>query len=329
MRIGIIGFGYWGTILARCFARAPHVEICCIADIAPERLVEARRQFPNAVLTSTSAEAVDMEDADVLVIATPSNTHHEIAKAALEAGKHVWIEKPVAETAEQATALVLLAQERKRLLFIDHTYIYSDSIRLIKQMMAGKDFGEMQRYHSVRINNGRARKDSSVFHDLAVHDLAILDFLVGEGPLAVAVTGQAEDEEQHIALTYSSGLKAEIRVNWCAPDRVRRITISSHDQSIEFDDTQLRDKVRIHQHLSPGAPAINFGDIGAGRHNGSVLPLESTTETLANAVENFLHCIRTGEKPASDGWQGVRLAAILDACLSSVKGVGQWTEVGR
>lgn len=331
MRIGIIGFGYWGKILSRCFSDMPGLDVCAIADVAPTRRDEARHRFPHASLAPDPNALLAMGDIDAVAIATPANTHHGIAKAALEAGQHVWIEKPVAETAGQARALVMLAQQRQRILFIDHTFIYSDSIRLIKQMLVRNELEGVCRYESVRTNSGQPRQDASIFHDLAIHDLAILDFLVGEAPVAVSARnlpaqGTAALGDQRIALSYASGVRAGIRVNWCASAKARHIAISSARQTVEFDDMELHHKVRLHEFALPATAEYGLRDVDGDRQSGRVLPLHRQRETLTNAIESFLHCIRTGDRPVSDGWQGVRLAAIVDACLSSAAADGQWVD---
>ncbi|OWJ69152.1 Gfo/Idh/MocA family protein [Inquilinus limosus] len=330
MRIAVIGFGYWGKILSRCLSGVPGLDLSLIADIDPVRREEARRRFPDAGLATGPAELWGSGPLDAVAIATPANTHYDLARAALDAGKHVWIEKPVAETADQARALVMLAQQRRRTLFIDHTFLYSDSIRLIKRMLVRRDFAGLCRYESVRTNNGRSRQDASIFHDLAIHDLAILDFLVGESPLAVSTRalpapGAAVPGDQHIMLSYASGVRADIRVNWSAAAKARRIVVSSDRQAVEFDDLEQHHKVRLHEFPFAEAPGGDgFHDLDADRHKARVLPLHRQKETLANAVECFLHCIRTGERPVSDGWQGVRLATIVEACLSSGRAGGRW-----
>ncbi|MGK9230655.1 Gfo/Idh/MocA family oxidoreductase [Inquilinus limosus] len=330
MRIGVIGFGYWGKILSRCLSEAPGIDLSLIADIDPLRREEARRRFPDALIAPGTLGLSGMGALDAVVIATPANTHYSLAKAALEAGKHVWVEKPVAETADQARLLVLLAQQRRRVLFIDHTFLYSDGIRLIKQMLVRKDFAEMRCYESVRTNNGRSRADASIFHDLAIHDLAILDFLVGESPLAVSATkvparDAAVPGDQRIMLSYASGVRAGIRVNWSASAKTRRIVISSSRQAVEFDDLELHHKVRLHEFPFAEATGYDrFHGLDADRDKARVLPLCSQKEALANAVDCFMHCIRTGERPVSDGWQGVRLAAVVEACVSSARAGGQW-----
>jgi predicted dehydrogenase len=332
MRVGIIGYGYWGAIVARSFAAVPEVELTCIADLAPGRLEEARCRFPHAALAATPSELLNRNDVDAVVVATPANTHHEIVRSALHADKHVWVEKPIADTAAEAIALVRLAQRRSRTLFVDHTFIYSDSVRAIKQVVAGHQFGEMHRYASVRTNSGLGRTDASIFHDLAIHDLAILDFLAGQSPVAVAAGKSpawqaAAGQDQCVTLAYASGLRADIRVNWCAPAKARRVVISSARQTVEFDDLQLHHKVRLREHgvaaRDGRSPAEREEALGPGR----IVPLNGPRESLANAVDCFLHSIRSGERPLSDGWQGVRLAAILDACKSSAEANGKWTDV--
>jgi predicted dehydrogenase len=332
MRVGLIGFGYWGKRLSRCFSEAPGLDVSFIADISPVRCEEARSLFPRALVASKSASLLATTNVDAVAIATPANTHFGIAKAALEAGKHIWVEKPVAETVSQAKALLTFARQRERVLFIDHTFLYSTSIGLIKQILVQKKFDEIRYYRSVRTNSGQSRTDISIFHDLAIHDFSILDFLVGESPLAVSARkkstqGTSAPGEQHIALSYSSGLKAEICVNWCASTKARRIVITSDRQTIEFDDIELHHKIRLHEFPFPVTAECGLCKAEADPRTGRVLPLRGQKETLAKAVESFLHCISTGERPMSDGWQGVRLAAIVDSCLLSAEADGRWVNV--
>ena len=332
MRVGIIGFGYWGEKVARCFSQAQRAEVARIADTAPARRDEARRRFPQVHITSQARHVFDDATIDALVIATPSNTHGAMAVAALEAGKHTWIEKPVAETADQARALAALAQQRDRVLFIDHTFIYSGSVRLLKTVISERRLGDVLHYNSMRTNNGKPRRDCSIFHDLAIHDLSILDVLVAESPAAVLVTGapaSAADMSsgRHIRLAYPSGLSAAICVDWCAPAKARRVVIGSADQSVEFDDMEPEHKIRLYEFPVPATAEFSFRAFDADRANGRILPLDSPREALANAVDEFVRCIETGTEPVSNGRQGVRLAAVVDACLLSAEATGQWIKV--
>ncbi len=279
MRMGLIGFGYWGEKLARCFSAA-QVDVAFLAETAPERREKALRRFQSARITADWLELLRDSAIDAVAIATPADTHHDIAKAALEAGKHVWIEKPVAETARQARALVALAERQERVLFIDHTFIHSDSVRLMKRRISETPFGDVLNYNSLRINNGLPRNDASIFHDLAIHDLSILDFLTGQSPSAVSVTDApaargAQDSGRRIALSYPSALRAEINVNWCAPSKARRVVVSSSSQSLEFDDTELHHKLRLYEFALPAESAFSFREFDAGRRNGSVLPVDA------------------------------------------------------
>jgi predicted dehydrogenase len=332
MRVGLIGFGYWGKILSRYFSETQGIDLFSIADTSFERREEAGRLFPRASLASGTAEFLGNSEMDAVAIATPANTHYRIAKAALEAGKHIWVEKPVAETANQAKALLVLAQQRKLVLFIDHTFLYSGCIILIKQLLSQREYKEMRYYRSVRSNSALPRTDTSIFHDLAIHDFAILDFLFREHPLTVRVQktpkeGSTTSGEQYIVLSYFSGLSAEIRVNWCAPAKARRIAISSHRRAIEFDDMELYHKVKLHEF--PISTMANYGlsQVSAESLRERVLALHSEKDTLARAVESFLHCIRTGEKAPSDGVQGARLAAIVDSCLLSAEADGRCVNI--
>lgn len=333
MRLGIIGFGYWAKILARCFSQHPEFELRCIADIAPERCWEARNSFQTATVTSVPDELLATDAIDAVAIATPADTHAALVRTALQAEKHVWVEKPLARTGQEAAELALFAQHCRRTLFIDHTFLYCNSIKRIKQMLECSELERIRSYASIRTNKGKPRTDASIYHDLAIHDLAILDFLMGESPLAVSVTPPSADpdtpcEDELITLTYASGTTGSIRVNWSAPAKVRRILISSDRQTVVFDDMNSHHKLRLLNVVSPqrADDSANQLDIDP-ELVGRVVPLHDTRETLANAIECFLDCIHCGRQPVSDGWQGVRLATILDACLSSADAGGVWEHV--
>lgn len=333
VKIGVIGFGRWGKILSRCFSESSGFELCLIADISFAKREEASHIFHGILLASTVSELLDRSDIEAVAIATPAGTHYDIVTAALKAGKHVWVEKPVAETSKKAKSLALLAQQLERVLFIDHTFLYSDSIRFIKQMIVKQEFKELRCYESIRTNNGQPKGDTTIFHDLAIHDLAILDFLIDEAPQAVSVKiHSAQDSvafgDQCITLAYASGMTARIRVNWCAPTKIRRIVMSSNRQTVEFDDIEPQHKLKIHavtNSIKDGCDSSNFNKLAYKR--GSIVPLKSQRETLANAVESFFNCVQTGKRPVSDGWQGLRLATIVDACVSSVAANGMLVEV--
>ena len=323
--IGIIGYGYWGPNLARVSAEAAGARLVAIADAAPQALARAARRHGTARLADDWRSVVDDPAVDLVMVATPVRTQYEIALAALRAGKHVLVEKPMAETAAQAMTLVEEAARRSLVLMVDHTFIYTPAVQRIRSLVQEGAIGELYYYDSTRINLGLFQRDVNVVWDLAVHDLAILDHLMGESPVAVSANGadamgRRHENMAHVTLYYSGGAMAHLNVNWLAPVKVRRTLIGGSKRMIVYDDLEPDEKVKIYDRgVSFDASdddryqrlvSYRMGDMWAPR-----LPL---TEALATEVEHLIACIADGAKPITSGEMGVRVVEVLEGATASL-----------
>ena len=333
IQVAVIGYGYWGPNLVRNFWETPGCQVRAVSDKREDQLARALARYP-AITTTTDCHAVIADpEVDAVVIMTPVSTHFELALEALQAGKHVLLAKPIATSSEQATVLIEEAARRRLVLMVDHTFIYTDAVRRIKQLVDDGSLGPLYYYDSVRVNLGLFQHDVNVLWDLAVHDLSIMDFVLGEQPRAVAATGAAHIPGQPVNIAYltcffDSNLLAHHHVNWLAPVKVRRTLVSGEQKMIVYDDLEPSEKVKVYDrgvmlNSEPEQVAeslINYrtGDMWA--------PQISLTEGLRVEANHFLECIREGRQSLSDGYAGLRVISLLEAASRSLGQRGRLVE---
>ena len=328
--VGVVGYGYWGPNLVRNFAEVPGSKVLAISDLQPDRLAQAAARYP-AINTTTDCHAVIADPTiDAVVIMTPVSTHYELAMEALQANKHVLVAKPIATSSEQAARLVDEAARRKRILMVDHTFIYTGAVRRIKELVDSGDLGRLYYYDSVRVNLGLFQHDVNVLWDLAVHDLSIMDYVLGQQPSAVAATGAAHIPGQPVNMAYltcffENNLLAHHHVNWLAPVKVRRTLICGDRQMIVYDDLEPSEKVKVYDKgiTLKSAPEQVYESLIGYRSGDMWAPRLSLTEGLRLEAQHFLDCIRQGHTPLSDGLAGMRVVRILEAATQSVAHNGQ------
>jgi predicted dehydrogenase len=333
VRVGLIGYGYWGPNLARNFAEVPGAQVSAVSDMREERLSQASARYP-AIKTTTDCHALIADPAiDAVVIMTPVSTHYELALEALQAGKHVLVAKPIATSTEEAARLVDEAARRKRVLMVDHTFIYTGAIRCIKALVDRGDLGRLYYYDSVRVNLGLVQHDVNVLWDLAVHDLSIMDFVLGEQPRAVAAMGASHIPGHPVNIAYLTclfeyDLLAHHHVNWLAPVKVRRTLIGGDLQMIVYDDLEPSEKVKVYDKgITLNRPERVYESLVGYRTGDMWAPRISLTEGLRVEAQHFLDCIRTGRRPLSDGASGLRVVSILEAATRSLARRGQPVEL--
>ena len=251
VNIGVVGYGYWGPNLVRNFSELKDARVHTVADLNPKVLEIVARRFPATKTTTDFQEMIRDPEIDAVAIATPVNTHFSLAMAALKAGKHVWLEKPMAETSLQARSLVEEAEKRGLILHVDHTFIYTGTVRKIKELVDAGELGKILYYDSIRVNLGLFQTDVNVISDLGVHDFSILDYLFDEHPVAVSAAGinhfpGTPENLAYITLFYESGLIAHANVSWLAPVKVRQILIGGSDKMITYDDLEPSEKLKIY-----------------------------------------------------------------------------------
>jgi len=328
--IGIIGYGYWGPNLVRNFTELNGARVAAVVDLDTAKLDLVRRRYP-AIRATTDLQAVLADPAiDAIAVATPVHSHYELGLAALMAGKHVWIEKPMTETSVQARKLVDEADRRKRVLLVDHTFIYTGAVRKMAEIIRSGDLGHIYYYDSIRVNLGLFQRDVSVISDLAVHDFSILDHLLGENPVAVSASGTnhfpgTPENLAYITLFYGSGTIAHANVSWLAPVKVRQILVGGSRKMITYDDVEPSEKIKVYD------KGVSFTDdpqqiyqMRVGYRTGDMwAPKLDVAEALQVEGEHFVDCIEHAKTPQTDGRLGLRVVELIEAATSSMRRKGE------
>lgn len=338
--IGIVGYGYWGPNLARCTMEAEECDLASIADFSPAARRRAALRYPSVAIEENWAALVADPRVDAVVVATPTRFHFEIALAALHAGKHVLIEKPMASSSREAGTLIEEAAKRGLVLMVDHTFVYTSAVQKIRELITSGDLGDIYYYDSTRINLGLFQADVNVVWDLAVHDLAILDYTLDARPVAVSATGAGHipgspENMAHITLYLENGATAHLNVNWLAPVKIRRTLIGGSRRMIVYDDVEPSEKVKVYDRgvyrgEGNGIPVshedihhmlLNYrmGDIWTPQ-----LPVK---EALLTEMEHFLQCIASKTEPVTSGTTGLRVVSMLEGATQSLRRRGHPVEL--
>lgn len=316
-KIGLIGMGYWGPNLARVLNQSTRCEFRACCDLDPNRVQRIVRQYPT-VQGFGSVEEMLASDVDGVVIATPISTHYEIARRALEAGKHVMVEKPLAHQAKLARELVALAERYGRTLLTGHTFIYSPPVNKVKQLIDGGELGEIHYISLSRVNLGLFQKDVDVVWDLAVHDISILLFWLNEMPIRGVSFGRAcvQKAKRDVAflwLEFPSGVIASNEVSWLSPQKMRRTCIVGSRRMVVYDDTEPSEKIRIYDRGVDFKRPENFGEFQLSYRTGDTIsPHLANVEPLLLEVEHFVHCIETGDRSLTCGNFGAEVVEVLE-----------------
>lgn len=330
INIGVVGYGYWGPNLVRNFAEVPGAAVRTVVDLDPRNLESARRRYPAVTTTTDFSELLRDPAIHAVAIATPVGTHFDLAMAALKAGKHVWVEKPMTETSAQARELIAQAQARKLVLLVDHTFIYTGAVRKMREIVASGELGKVYYYDSTRINLGLFQHDVSVISDLAVHDFAILDYLLGDHPVAVTASGinhfpGTPENLAHITLFYSSNTIAHANVNWLAPVKVRQILLGGSKKMIVYDDLAPSEKIKVYDSgVDFTTDPQKIYQMRVGYRTGDMwAPRLDMTEALRVEGEHFVDCIESGKVPITDGHLGLRVIELIEGATRSMHARGE------
>jgi len=336
VRVGVIGYGYWGPNLVRNFAETPGSEVVAVSDLRPERLALVRARYPAIRTTQNVDELLANPAVDAIAVATSVSSHFDLAMKALAAGKHVLVEKPLTATSGQARRLIDEAARCKRVLMVDHTFVFTGAVRKIRDLVVAGDLGDIYYYDSVRINLGLFQHDVNVIWDLAVHDLAIMDYVLGQVPSAVSAEGmshvaRAPENVAYLTLFFPTDLIAHIHVNWLAPVKVRRTLIGGSKKMIVYDDLEPSEKVKVYDRgVTVADDTENLYRVRIGYRTGDMwAPRLDGKEALAAEAEHFIRCIETGERPLTDAHAGLRIVRILEAATESIKDRGRPVQIQK
>jgi predicted dehydrogenase len=325
LNVGVVGCGYWGPNLIRNFRSLPGCNLKLICDTKVERLKHLTSLYPGVEADSCFETLLNGAGLDAIAIATPVHLHHGLAKACLRAGKHTFIEKPMASSSQECAELVDLADRHHMTLMVGHTFLYSPAVRKIKEIIASGEIGEIRYISARRLNLGLFQKDINVVWDLAPHDISIILELMGELPSAVNCQGRATvtsgiEDVASTTLTFKNGF-ASIHNSWLDPRKVREMTIVGTKKMIVYDDMEPLQKIKIFDERVDRPPHYDtFAEFQYSYHYGDMqAPYIKQEEPLKVECQHFLDCIRQGTSPLSCGRQGAELVRILEAASESLK----------
>lgn len=336
IRIGVIGYGYWGPNLVRNCFEAQGSTVACVSDLRADRLAVLNNRYPTIRTTQDVVELIEDPSIDAVAIATPVSTHYELALSALQQGKHVLVEKPLASNTDQVQRLIDLAQKRNLVLMVDHTFVYAGAVRKIRELVNSRTLGDIYYYDSVRVNLGLFQHDVNVLWDLAVHDLSIMDYVLPFRPCAVSATGLSHipggsENIAYLTLFFEGNLIAHIHANWLAPVKLRRTLIGASRKMIVYDDLDQAEKVKIYDKgitLSNQQNPEKLYQMLVGYRTGDMLaPQIDGTEALRREIDHFLRCIEERKEPETGGIAGLRVVEILQAASQSMRERGRPVEL--
>ena len=325
--MAVLGSGYWGINYVRVLTELPDARVAVVCDQRRSRLDEVARGFPDIPLTDDLDEALSTAGVDAVVVCTQAVTHREVAGRAFEADKHVLIEKPLATTVADADALISLARRQRRVLLVGHTFVYNRGVQKIKAIMEEGELGEVYYLYAQRTNLGPIRWDVNATWDLAPHDIAIFDYLLGEVPVWVSAVGGkvlsgAREDVGFISLGYANDVIGHIHVSWADPHKVREFVVVGSDARVAFNDLDPAERVRVYakgvKRAEDDQPAT-FGEYHFQIRDGDITsPALPVGEPLKHVCGHFLHCIRRGDEPLTDGLQGREVVAVMKAIEESL-----------
>lgn len=332
MKAAVLGLGYWGPNLVRNFMANKNIRKVVGCDNSVARLKFIEDRFPGVQLTDKFEDVLKDSDVDTIAIATPVATHFEFAKQALNAGKHIWIEKPFTATSREAEELIELADKKNLKIFVDHTFIYTGAVRKIKELVDKDVLGDVIYFDSVRINLGLFQHDVNVIWDLAPHDISIMDYVLDKKVTAVSANGIANyynyENVAHLSVYFEGNCFAHFHVNWTSPVKIRRMIVGGKKKMLVFDDMENFEKIKVYD------SGVEL-DSQEGRYNALVQyrtgdmysPKVNQTEALTLGVKEFIDSINENRKPLTSGIEGLRVVKILEASERSIKEKGKLIEI--
>jgi predicted dehydrogenase len=323
-----IGFGYWGPNLARNLNAHGGDRWRYLVELSEDRRKQAATLYPHVTMTDDLAVVLDDPSVSSVVIATPAQTHTDLARRAMQAGKHVFVEKPLTESTAEAIELAQTADELGLVLMVGHVFEYVPAVRMMKQLIKDGEIGDVLYIHSQRLNSSRIGSDTTAYWTLGPHDVSIANYLVGADPIWVSARGETylgtgEEDITFVTVGYPDNVVAHMHISWLEPMKTRRTTVIGTMRSIVYDDMDADAKLKIfdnaHRHVNPDA----YGAWQYRLQEGAMrAPRLEMIEPLGAEVQDFLQCTLTGERPVTDGWSGVRVVAVLDAVGTSLRAGG-------
>ncbi len=327
MNFGVIGYGYWGPNIVRNLASLEDTQVLEIADVSPSARKRAHKAWPGIKIAANAADLISSTEIDAVAVVSPVWTHFDLAKAALENGKHVFVEKPFTSNAAQGEELINLADKKNLKIMVDHTFLFGSAVRKISDLLSEGTLGRLYYYDSTRVNLGLFQHDVNVLWDLAPHDLSIMDYLIKATPEAVVATGQNHlngcEDVAFMTLYFPEKVIAHINVNWLSPVKVRTTLIGGEKRMLVWNDLEADEKIKVYDkgvkissHEGVYELLVNYrsGDMWA--------PHLDQVEALHQELSYFVDCISKGHQPFNNGCAGLRVVKMLEAASESLSKKG-------
>jgi predicted dehydrogenase len=324
LNLGVIGYGYWGPNVVRNFASHPDCRVVVVCDRNPGALARVSSRYPTTQVTSDVGDVLRSPVIDAVAIVTPVSTHYELARAALENGKHIFVEKPFTATSGQAEALVELADQKRLQIMVDHTFLFNGAVRKIKELVDSGVLGPLYYYDSTRVNLGLFQHDVNVIWDLAPHDLSIIDYLIGADPEMVLATGSAHlnglADVAYITLGFPRGVLAHVAVSWLSPVKVRTTLVSGERRMVVWNDLEPGEPVKVYDRGVQVTSERGIHELLVSYRSGDMwAPRVDGAEPLQLETRFFLDCVAAGTTPFNDGRAGLRVVRMLEAADASLR----------
>jgi predicted dehydrogenase len=339
INIGVVGYGYWGPNVARNFHSTPGVKLTAVSDISEKRLGMAQAHYPFIKGMKDPLELIRSTDVDAVAIVTPVFSHYKMAKEALLAGKHIFIEKPFTSTSAQAKELIELAAKKGLKIMVDHTFLFTGAVKKIKEVIDSGELGKLLFYDSVRVNLGLFQHDINVIWDLAPHDLSIMDYVIPNKSIAISAHGSVHfggkfEDIAYVCIAFEgNGFLAHFHVNWLSPVKIRKTLISGDKKMLVWDDIDPDEKIKVYDRgvdikSSNGATKNGVYELLVSYRSGDVhIPKLDNIEALKAEAQYFVQCLEKNEEPFNNGQAGLKVVRLLEAADESIKNGGQRIEL--
>jgi len=328
VKFGVVGYGYWGPNVVRNLDHLEEAEVVAVCDKSAAARKKVARAYPDVRVTDNAAELMSSPEIDAIAVVTPVWTHYELTKAALQNGKHVFVEKPFTSNAGQAQELIDLAARKNLKIMVDHTFLFTGAVTKIKQLLQDGALGKLYYYDSTRVNLGLFQHDVNVVWDLAPHDLSIIDYLIQRTPEAISATGQTHlnghEDVAFITLYFPDKVIAHINVNWLSPVKVRTTLIGGEKKMLVWNDLEADEKIKIYDKGVKVTSREGLYDLLVHYRSGDMwAPQIEQIEALTRELAYFVACISKDEAPVNDGEAGLRVVRMLEAANQSIRKRGE------
>jgi predicted dehydrogenase len=332
LKIGVIGYGYWGPNVVRNFYNTPNASVVSVCDLSAKSLQRVRRMYPSMTVTSNTDDILTSPEIDAVAIVTPITHHFPLAKKALENGKHVFVEKPFTANTAEAEELIELAERRNLRIMVDHTFLFNGAVRKIRELIDSNTLGNLYYYDSTRVNLGMFQHDANVVWDLAPHDLSIIDYLIPGSPEAVVATGEkhvnGSEDMAFITMYFPDRVIAHLNVNWLSPVKVRTTLIGGEKKMLVWNDLEADEKIKVYDKGIERSNGNGY-DLRVSYRAGDLwVPRVEQVEALTLEAQYFVDCVLSGETPFNDGNAGLRVVQMLAAIDQSMSHKGKMVYCG-